>query len=390
MSTKSKKTGRIKISQEERRRIADEKNKKSFIRSAIAAGVFVVVLLGIIMLVTSGVLGRSLPAASASGVRFTANEFNYFYYTAYSELTNFLGSVQGETEGILPNPAIPFGKQVFDSSTGRTWEDVLAAAAMDKLSSTAAIYSAAKAAGFALSPQQQVLCEFEVDELKRNVERSDYASLDNYLRSSYGKFMTEKSYRQLAEILAICEAYKEEVSNGFTFSQDELSSYYNERRDKLDMFTYRYIHVRGETVLRSDFAEDADYALARTQAAEAVAPQAELIYSKIVDEDSFIAQAEEYNPGSYSAKDSTLRTYRGEELGDIYGSFLRENGREYGETTLVPMPTGYYIVFFIDRFEAEDMLEMADERMRRDRLDQWLAELPTENVRRGIAYSLIG
>jgi hypothetical protein len=323
-------------------------------------------------------------------VNFTANDFNYFYYAAYTDLLRVLGSGTDSANEILPDPNVPLEKQLFDEGTGQTWRDFFEDAALKTLGSMAVIYKQARDAGFTLPQETAAARDAELAELRAFAETNGYASLEAYLRSVYGAFMTEKSYRRVTDIVAVSDAYAEEVARSFTFTADELRGYYGEHRDMLDTYTYRYIVIRAESVLRADFGAEEEYLAARARAVEAVKPQAEALYAAIDGEESFAALASSYNAELYADADSTLRRYRGEELGTLYGDFLRGDGREYGDAALIPMPTGYYVMYFINRAESDDPLGAADEKMRGEAKRAWLGALPTPKIRRGIGYLFIG
>ena len=60
-------------------------------------------------------------------------------------------------------------------------------------------------------------------------------SLDNFLSRNYGKGITGKAWKELLLMTAYADEYQKKVKNDFSYPQDEISSYYSEHADDLDV-----------------------------------------------------------------------------------------------------------------------------------------------------------
>jgi hypothetical protein len=174
-------------------------------------------------------------------------------------------------------------------------------------------------------------------------------SLNKYLSQMFGRGMNEKAFRRLAEITYVSDSYSEYKRDGFTYTDGQLDEYYESKKDTLDTFTYRYFLYKADMPDENDFEDDAAYEEASGQAVDAAGALAAEVLSGISDEQGFIDAAAEYSPAEYGEEDSTKRVYMGELLGSIYGPWLRESSRKYGDVTTVESSNGHYLVFFIDR-----------------------------------------
>jgi hypothetical protein len=164
--------------------------------------------------------------------------------------------------------------------------------------------------------------------------------------------------------------YNNYVRDSFVYTPAELSAYYQENKNNLDIYTFRYFPVSAETIVETDYATTEDFDAAKEEALRAAVEQAEMIVAGIGTEDDFIAAAMDYNEDQYAEPDSTLRSYPGSWLGGYYGPWMMEAERQYGDTMSVEYSSGAYAVFFVGRESNEYyMASMRQVLIMRDEVD---------------------
>lgn len=296
---------------------------------------------------------RSLPAMTVSGVNFSAAEFEYFYYNAYYEYKEYVNSQMGEyASQMLPqNDRPPFSTQM-NYATGTPWSDTFVEIAIENMSKLVRTYNAAMAAGFTLSDDARSQMESDIEAFMIEAQVYGY-TFDSYLQAIFGPNVNEAVFRRISELMTISNEFSLNKRDSFSYSAAERTAYYEENKDTLDVFSYRYFLVRAETVVEEDFATTEEYEEAKAAALSSAFDRANEIIDGIENEDDFIAAAKEYDEAQFDEPDSTLRHYPGSWLGNDYGPWMMEPEREYGDVFACEYSNGAYAVFFISRDSNE-------------------------------------
>jgi hypothetical protein len=254
----------------------------------------------------------------------------------------------GFGSSMLPSRDTPLKSQIYDEETGETWSDFFEKAALEQMKEDNKIYVAAMKANYRLPEEDRAKMEAEIENLRAMGYTSGFSNFNDYLRSAYGKSMTEEAYRKNAERSYLINSYIDHVKESFSYSPEDIESYYNENKHLLDTFTYRYFLVSAD-VNRDDYPDESSYESAKAEAVKAAGAKAEEYAARITDEQSFIDVAREYDPEANKDDDATKRVYKGELLGAIYGEWLRDEARKTGDVSTFEMANGYYVVMFLAR-----------------------------------------
>ncbi|MCF0121079.1 MAG: hypothetical protein HUJ65_05520 [Oscillospiraceae bacterium] len=331
-------------------RAEKEKNEKKKIRTfAIAVAAVVVVLLVLALFINSKFVRRSIPAVTINDVDFTVTDCNYYYYQCYYDYYNTIyTSLADYANEMLPSNDKPLASQIYDEETGKTWAEFFDEMALEAMESDALIYSEAKKAGFEMTEKSKAELEEEITLMKDTATNSaTFKNFEQYLQAYYGNAMNESALRRVAEIKYVVSDYSAYKQDSFEYTEDEIEANYSENAHLFDIFTYRYFLVYADKVEESDFDGDEDaYNAAKDEAMAKAKEQAEGYLARIKSEADFIEIAREYDAETYAEDDSTLRNYKGELLGSIYGEWLREDSRVIGDTTTAETTTGHYVVYY--------------------------------------------
>ncbi|MDR2502517.1 MAG: hypothetical protein LBC78_04635, partial [Oscillospiraceae bacterium] len=292
-----------------------------------------------LLLSDTGFARRIIPAASSGRLRLSVAEYNYFYHKTLTEYEeSFRATFGPDADELLPDFNYSLQSQIYDDATGETWYEYALRMTDSRMEETAKAYSAARDADFALPDSDAEQIEAEIRSVRLIAENSKM-SVSKYLSGQYGKGVTEAVYRKMLEYAALGEAYKEHVRLSIDFTAEQLEEYYSANTNKLDTFTYRYVHIAG----KKDDAQSLAQAHVR----------AESFIEDVTSEEDFIAEARELDSGKYALPASTLRRYTGGLLGDTYGVWMRDQSRKYGDMEIIDAVAGTYVMFYIDRSDND-------------------------------------
>lgn len=307
----------------------------------------------------SGLLQRNAAALTINGVKYTAADVQYYFnITRISTLNNYysyLGMMPFDNNASTKN-------QIYNSETGATWYDQLLEQTIDSMVSNTALAAQAKAEGYTLSEEAQAELDSALSELETAWVGTGYNSRDAYLRANYGPYITYNRFVELLTQNFLASDYATTTMDGFTYTDADYQSYYQENADTLDtfhlsQFTFQAqvetTDAEGNTIEMTD-EEKAD-ALALAQA-EAKA-LAEELQAKLEDGGDPEALAEEY-AGQLSGTPALSQMVVGSSLSSYYGDWMKDSARVEGDVTLAEGSTSdtsayYYVVRFEGR-ERDD------------------------------------
>ncbi len=326
---------------------AAAKMKKKTRNITILVIVILAVLLFIALFINSKFIRRHFTAVEVGDMSFTAAEYSFFYNNYYYDYyTNVQTNNPSYASILLPDSSKPLGSQQY--SEDMTWADFFEQHATEALQRYVALYTRAQEEGFTLSEEQQLAYEEELNSLNDSAEYYGQ-SLEDFLDSYYGKGVTYDTVAKCLEIITVADRYEEAYKDNLAYTQEEIDAQYEENKDYYDLYEYRYFLVRAEEIDEEQYGTDEEREAAEQAALDVARAKAEEILAGVETEEDFIEAAREYDPETYADDDSTLRAYNGDALGDIYGTWLREADRKYGDTYTADITTGTYVLYFIER-----------------------------------------
>ena len=332
------------------RQVSDDEKAQKVARTAIITVAVVAVLFAAAIFLNSDYLRKNLTCVKIGGVKYTITDFNYSYQNLYAQYYSSMSSASSDlTSALLPDSGTSLKSQIYDEDTGKTWADFFEEMTLAQMEEDNKILVEALAAGYELTEEDTATIDEELETIQTTAYTYGYTDLDVYLEAMYGKGMDEEAFRSAIERAQLIISYTDYVNESFTYTDDEIEAFYDENSDKLDTFTYRYIHIAAADVEESDYADEADYEAAEEAAIDDTEAQAIAYAESITDEASFIEAARDYDPESYAEDDDSLRVYQGELLGSTYGDWLKEDGRAEGDVSTFRSTNGTYVVYYIDR-----------------------------------------
>ncbi len=328
----------------------ERKNAKKKTRKLVILVVaIIVVLLAIALVLNSKFIRRDFTAITIGDMELSVAEYEFFYYNCYYEYYSYVYSSEMATYAteLLPQSGIPHASQAYRD--GETWKDFFDNYTYETLTRYVGIYKQAKDAGFELSEEHIAEIEEEITGLNETAMMYGYTDVEKYVKDLYGSAMTMEILRDCTEFLHYVLEYEEYFNESLVYTDDEINAQYETKKDMYNLYEYRYFLVSGESVDKYSYETDEEAEAAQKDSQQAAHAIAEGYVARIKSEEDFIAIAKEHDSEAYAEEDSTVRRYNGSLLGSVYGDWLRDPARKYGDVTLADMNTGTYVVFFIDR-----------------------------------------
>lgn len=311
-----------------------QKDRKYKIK-AIVAAVIVVIVIAAAALINSNVFYTKTTAVKIGNTSYSAAEVSTFYNMALNNIYSDYYQTYGDYTSYILNPNSPLDEQQYDEN--QTWADYIYDATITNMTQVTVLYDQAMANGYQLTAENQENIDANIASVQSYATSYGYQNLNQFLAASYGKGMNEQLYRDLLTRLEIADAYSRQVSDSFTYSEQELKDYYAENADTLDFITYYYYMVSTGSTAFEELEDDAKAAAAHDAAVEiADATDLEELNANIQD---FTGDASE----------ALMMSYQSPNIGEDYREWLLDGARKNGETTVVDTESGSYVVMFSDR-----------------------------------------
>ena len=331
----------VKKAKKQKKPMSPARAKK--IRSIVAntLGILVVVLFALLIFVNSGVLQKNTTAVTVGEHKLSPAEFNYFYQDAYNNVKSSYTSY-GMWDYMV-DTSKPIEDQACSmSEDGGTWKEYITKTAMESATRVYALYDAALENGYTLTEDDQATLDGMPDSVAAYAETNHFKNADDYLEEIYGKGADLESYMAYMTAQQYASGYSTEKTDSFTYNDDELRAYYNEKKQDFDTVTYRLFSVTTENDDSAAAKEIADNMKADLDGTEK----------------AFVEAAREYAPEdskeSYEDEDYTLRSnYNYSSADSTYADWLFADGRTAGESEVFATSSGYAVVMFQSRENNE-------------------------------------
>ncbi len=223
--------------EKERRQAESARKERSKKLLYTVVGVVLAVLVVALLVWHSGILTKGKVVATVNGKDYTVAEMGYYYYPTANMYAQYGLPVDAET---------------------------LRQSAVDSLQQTAALAAAAEAEGFALSEEGAKSVEDAIEQIK-GYAAQNLVSLKRYIRNVYGPHMTEGLLRDCLTRDTLAQEYFAAHADTLTYTDDDLTAYYEEHANEMDTFTYSAVFIGGDfdalaaEAVQSEEDEDKSY-----------------------------------------------------------------------------------------------------------------------------------
>jgi hypothetical protein len=218
-----------------------------------------------------------------------------------------------------------------------------------------AIYEKAVEAGYTLSEEDSAAIDEQIASFGTYADNYGYSSAENYVSAAYGRGCNEDIVRKLMEMSYIASDYSSDNYDSFSYTADQLSSWYEENKDSYDTFDYTYYLVPADTVeVVSDVTDEETGEVSQQTTNEvtdetmaAAKEKADALAAEVTDADSFAAAVAALEA---DAKPSVQTLVSGNSLSSDYSEWMLDPARVAGDVTVAESAnSGYYVVLFQNR-----------------------------------------
>lgn len=344
----------------EKRQIAQqkaEKAQKRITHTKVTVWVVVLAIVGSALLISSGLFYSHFTALKVGDANYTAAEYNFFYKSYVSNFVNQYGQYLSYM-GL--DTTKPYDQQTYKD--GQTWADFFKESTQTQIKEVTALYDEAQKAGFKLSEDDQASLDTTLESIETSYKTSDYSTADAYLASLYGKGCTVEVAKDLITKEYVAQNYNTEKQKAFTYTEDDVKSYYDKNKDDLDSYTYISYFASGEPETDNSSASAATAtdvsaspaAASTTDISASPSPSAEELMAEAKTKADTVAAAKTEDDFKAAAKeasgtDVSNSTTQGKSLTKDYASWLKDSSRKAGDVTVIKTDKGYYALYYISR-----------------------------------------
>ena len=285
--------------------------------------------------------------ATCGSLELTNRELLYYYQQQYYAFYNSLGSY-GMYLSYMIDTTKGFDEQLNPMGDG-TWQQFFITASLEAFHQTAALYDEAMANGYQLDETAQATLNSLTDYLNSMAQQYGLADAEAYLDDVFGPAASLETYLRFAEINQIASGYANSLANAWSFTEQEISDYYDENAETLqtnyglEKLDRNVVNVRHILIQPEDTESDESWAAAETEA--------QRIYDEWqageATEESFAALATEYtqDPGSQSTGGLYEDVYPGQMV-QPFNDWCFAQGRAVSDSGIVKTDYGYHIMYF--------------------------------------------
>ena len=299
---------------------------------------------------------RDTVVATYGDYTLTNGLLQVFYWARVYEFMDYVGNY-ASYYGI--NYSLPFSEQIYDSETGKTWEQMFLEQALMDWQNYAIMVTAAKEAGFTLTEKQQKALDNIKVELDENVKSSKHETLDAYLSANVCPGCTYADYEMYNTLYFTANAYYTDMNESWEITDAELDTFYSENATtlknnyKVDKESGNLISVRHILVQISGGTEDENGAKVYSDEDwEKCRKEAQEILDKWLagdkTEDSFAELADELTDDTGSKGNGGLYTgiNKDSSLVKPFLNWCIDENRKVGDYDLVKTTYGYHVMYF--------------------------------------------
>ena len=317
-------------------------------------GAICAVAVVVVLVLNSGMLQRSMTAVSVNGTEYSAADMQYYYnMVANQEYTTSRTYAMYGMEYDFDYTVKP-EDQIYDEATGQTWDDYFMEQATKYVTGVTALCDKAVAEGHVLSADGQAM----IQSMKTSLETAwvgQYKSMDDFIRSNYGPYMTYDRFMELVEREVLASDFGNQYRNGLSYTDAQREDYYNEHQDELDSFTMTQFVLRATVDASQEMTEEEKVA-ALEQAKQEKAALAAEIQKRLETGEDAQALVEEYGDELYSSQVNAYRT-ASSIAASSYADWALDAARKDGDVTLAEYDSGtsymYYVAQFGQRFRDD-------------------------------------
>lgn len=166
-------------------------------------------------------------------------EMNYYYRYAVTNFMQQNGNSVATAKSLHGvDMAQSLDKQQYYDEVGKTWANHFMDEAVKLATSDYAMYDKAKAAGFALTKQQEIDLDTELKMIQTQALSNGYTSVDDYVRAYYGFGADYDSFKTFLRRNYIASAYQVAYTDQIDISEHQINAFNADHKIEYSSFSY--------------------------------------------------------------------------------------------------------------------------------------------------------
>ena len=328
-------------------RAAEEKAKqrKSNILYISVAVAFVLVA-AFVLIWNSAALQRSKTALTIGETKYTTAQVQYAYYAAYNDVrsSSYVSYMGLDTSKSLSSQTLSDTAKALLGVTDQgslTWSQYLLNKAKSDLQATQSLRAAADKENYTWTDHMQAEYDKLVDTVKSSAKNAGY-SYKNYIKAMYGSLVTPGVFEDMTKTSILLSDYQNDYKDSLTYTDEEISQYYEDHKSTFDVAAYDYIRFTGSATSTKDASgntvEPTDE---QTQAAkDAAKAAADAALARFQNGEDLETISKDYDIASFVTQDE------GSNGTDTVSAWVFDITRTPGESAVIDDGTNYYVVHF--------------------------------------------
>jgi len=253
----------------------------------------------------SGVIDRNTVAATVDDNEIDSLQMNYYYidyiqdfyaqwYAQYGDYTGMYMLASGL------DMSKPLNEQFQDQENGVTWADYFLQEALARAKNDYALYNKAMEENYTLTKSEQLVAEYNIDELEYYAAMRGYSNVEKYIKALYGAGADLESFEKYNNIMVTATAYYNNHNSSLTFDDAAIREHGEEHFDKFSAFSFASYYVNtgyylGEPIVNENGLTVYTDAQKETARAAAESTAKKLVAAKNVEELNKAIAALDYN-----------------------------------------------------------------------------------------------
>ena len=278
----------------------------------------------------------------------------YYYMQVYDFIQNTGGYVSYYGLDLTK----PLGEQVYNPTTGQTWEDLFLEQAINSWNRYTVLRIMAEEAGYSLPAEEQAKLDTMPEDLKDLANQLEYESVEEMIATQMGASCNFDGYRRFMTTSLYCNNYFEHLYTELTPTLAEMEAYYTEHeetfvnagasKDVGPAVDVRHILLtpEGGTPI-----EGTNYSEYTEEAWEACRVKAEKLLNEYLAGDrleaSFATLAVRHSSCPSAEKGGLISNALKGKTVQAFNDWIFDESREYGDYDLIKTEFGYHIMFFV-------------------------------------------
>lgn len=300
-------------------------------------------------------MGKNV-VAKAGDAQLTNSEFQMFYESNIISYQNNYGMYLMYMGVDLSQP---LDTQVFDESTGQTWQDIMIESAFQTWHAYIAVKQYADAAGFVPDAEGQAVLDGIEARIQEMLTAAGCETVEQFAAQQVAPGATADALRNYMTLDTFYGVYLDYLQEQYNMTDEEAIQYYTENEEilnqnKISKENGDVVDIRHVLIQLDDSETDEMGQVVYTDEQwEECRVKAQKIYDSWLageaTEDTFAQLAKDNSKDGNAAQGGIYTDVTKGAMVETFDAWIFDESRVAGDSGLVKTPFGYHIMYFVNR-----------------------------------------